>query len=258
MKRITSLILAVCLMCCVLSACESQTPYQLVSAALEKTNTLNDMDAVMEMSITAEANGQSLTIPMTLTVKASQMQSDNPKMLMGLSMKMDIAGFSTDISMDIYFADGWAYVGTGGSGYKVNASDMQDRLGSNISTDMVMQTLPEELLNKSEIKKNPDGSQTVSASIDGETFSTLYKELIDTMNSATDTDVSGLTVSDAVVTVTVKDGYISVYDMDFTMNIDVSGTTVKSTATASVTYNDPGKAVTVTPPAGYLDFSEIG
>lgn len=258
MKKIISLILALSLMCCVLSACGGQTPQQLVSAAMEKTTALDAMDAVMEMSVSMEMNDLSMTVPMTYEIQATDMQSDNPKMLIGLTMKLDIAGFATDVDMDIYSADGWAYIASNGSGYKVKATAMEGQLGADASTDMIMQMLPEELLKDAESQKNDDGSQTVTVNIDGETFSKLYEELINSLNSTTGTSVTSLTISDAVVKITVKDGYVSVYDMDFTMNMDVAGTAVKADASASVTYKNPGKDVTITPPAGYEDFPEMG
>lgn len=258
MKKTISLVLALCLMCCVLSACGGQTPQQLVSAAMEKTAALDSMDAVMEMSVSMEMDGQSMTIPMTYEIQATDMQSDDPKMLIGLTMKLDIAGFTTDIDMDIYSADGWAYIASNGSGYKVKNTAMDDQLGADASTDMIMQELPEELLKDAESQKNDDGTQTVTVTIDGEAFSKLYEELINSLNSTAGTSATSLTISDAVVKITVKDGYVSVYDMDFTMNMDIDGITVKADASASVTYKNPGKDVTITPPAGYQDFPEMG
>lgn len=257
MKKIISLVLALCLMCCVLSACGNQTAQQLVSAATEKTASLNAIDAVIEMSISMAMNGERMTIPMTYEIQATDIKSDNPKMLIGMTMKLDIAGISTDIDMDIYSADGWAYIAANGSGYKVNANAMDDQPGADASTDMITQVLPEELLKDAVTQKNNDGTQTVTVTIDGEAFSKLYKDLIDTLNSSAGTSASSVTISDAVVKITIKDGYISVYDIDFTMNMAVDGTTVNADASAAVTYKNPGKDVTITPPAGYQDFPEM-
>ncbi len=256
-KKIISLVLALCLMCCVLSACGDQTAQQLFSAAMEKTSSLDAMYAVMEMSISMAMNDERMTIPITYEIQATDIESDNPKMLIGMTMKLDIAGISTEIDMDIYSADGWAYIAANSSGYKVKADAMDDQPGADASTDMIMQILPEELLKDAVTQKNNDGTQTVTVTIDGEAFSKLYEDLIGTLNSTAGTSASSLTISNAVVKITIKDGYISVYDMDFTMNMVVDGTTVNADASASVTYKSPGKDVTITPPAGYQDFPEM-
>ena len=46
-------------------------------------------------------------------------------------------------------------------------------------------------------------------------------------------------------------------DIAFTMDMTVEGVSTTVEAKATVTYENPGQPVTVTPPEGYQDFEEI-
>ena len=260
MKRIISLILALCIIlaCGALSACSNQSAYDVVNAAMEKTSALDSMDATVEMTIDMKTGDESIALPMIYKIKASGLQSENPKLRMDMTTTVSIAGTTNSITMDIYAADGWAYISSNGSGYKMKQDAMDGQMGTDMSTDLIMQPLPEALLKDCTLQKNDDGSESVRITIDGKEFMNLFKDMIDSMNSNIGTEAVNLTISDAVVTITVQDDYISVYEMEYSMNMEVSGTAVQATASASVKYNNPGKAVTVTPPEGYESFPEIG
>ena len=69
---------------------------------------------------------------------------------------------------------------------------------------------------------------------------------------------TGLTISDAVVEITVKDGYVQTYGVDFSMVMTIEGVSFTATAECEMVYENPGEAVTVTLPKGYESFRELG
>lgn len=260
MKRIVSLILTLCMIlgCGVLSACSNQSAYDVVNSAMEKTSALDSMDAAVKMTMNITIGDESINMPMNYKIKATGLQGENPKLRMEMTTTASIAGTTNSITMDIYTTDGWIYMSTNGSGYKMKQEAMDGQMGADMSTDLIVQPLPETLLKDCKLTKNNDGSESVRITVDGKEFMDLFKDMIDSMNSNIGTEVVNLTISDATVTITVRDGYISVYEMDYSMNMEVSGTAAQAAVTASVQYNNPGKAVTVTPPDGYESFPEIG
>lgn len=260
MKRIVSLILTLCMIlgCGVLSACSNQSAYDVVNSAMEKTSALDSMDATVKMTMDIKVGDETINMPINYKIKAAGLQGENPKLRMEMTTTASIAGSTNNITMDIYTADGWTYIASNGSGYKMKQDAMDGQMGADMSTDLIMQPLPEALLKDCKLKKNNDGSESVRITIAGNVFTALFKDMIDSMNSYIGTEAVNLTISDSAVTVTVKDGYISVYALEFSMNMEVSGTAANATVSASAQYNNPGKAVTVTPPEGYENFPEIG
>ena len=64
-------------------------------------------------------------------------------------------------------------------------------------------------------------------------------------------------INDAVAKLTVAIGYVTSYDLSFTMEITMEGITSSAEATAAITYENPGQAVTITPPEGYQSFEVV-
>ena len=121
-----------------------------------------------------------------------------------------------------------------------------------------MKKLPADLLKDVEVVKNDDKSKTVTVAIPDETFSELFDDLLDTMTDSMGVNATGLTISDAVVEITVKNGYVQTYGVDFSMAMTVEGISFTATAECEMVYENPGEAVTVTLPTGYENFREVG
>jgi hypothetical protein len=78
------------------------------------------------------------------------------------------------------------------------------------------------------------------------------------MNNTAGLDTTlDIKIEDAVVKITAANDYISLYEMEFTMSMEMQGIAVKIDATASIKYTNPGTPVTVTPPEGYQDFEDL-
>ena len=85
----------------------------------------------------------------------------------------------------------------------------------------------------------------------------MYADLIDDMTDTAEILSANVQIKDAEVSITVKDGYIQSYSIDYDVVVEASGVTMRYGASASVTYNNPGKTVTITPPAGYQSFPSL-
>lgn len=255
MKRIISLVLALCVvcMCGVLVSCETESTFSVISTALDNTQALDYMDATMEMEINMESQGTTMSIPMTADIKANNLKSDNPVMSTEISMSM--LGMTVDMKM--YQEGEWAYYDALGMKYKTKITEETSEYDYSDDVDSMVQDLPEELLENIELVKSEDGSVTVTVAVPDEQFADIYDDYIDSLNSTTGYEDGDITITNAKVSITVKDEYLAVYDMSFNMNIDIEGVSSTADVTTKVTYNNPGEKVTVTPPEGYKDYKEM-
>lgn len=252
MKRFTSLFIVLCmvLMCCALTGCNNPSVYETVTDAINKTSSLDSMDAVMEMKIDMTVQGVSVSLPIKYEMQASQAQSESPKMRIVMTM-------GTEEYMDMYLEGEWAYITSSGTSFKAKQSDMDSNMDTNSNTDQFLQLLPEDLINDTQFTSNNDGSKTLTVSVDGEQFSDLYNDIIESLSTSVGSIDASVEISDAVVSITIKDGYITKYEMTFKMALEVSGTTAEASASASIVYNNPGQDVTVTAPEGYQNFPSL-
>lgn len=262
MKRILSLILVLCILLS-FSACgkdkEETSAYELVNAAVKKTQELDSLDMKMVMHMSMTVDGESVDMPIKYDVKAVDIHSKNPRMAMVMST--DIAGMS--LNMDFYMEDGYYYVSTMGQNMKFKA-ETGDEYDALVQADNMMVKLDEKYLKDVTVKSGSDGKKTVVLQMNSEEFKKAFKELIaSTGEGAVDGGVlKSIDISDASVEITVdKNGYIDTYKVKFNMSmtIEVMGTANNVTAKvdASIKYNNPGKDVTVTAPAGYKNYPEV-
>ena len=264
MKKIISLLIVLCMVftCATLTACDDESAgqgnssksaaYKALSAATENTSKLDSMNAAMEMDMTVTVDGVSQSMNILYEITASGLQGNSPKLRM--IMTSDLPG----VNMDIYIADGWAYATIAGTSYKVSAEDSGFEIED--TANDVIQPLEDDLLKNVTLKTESDGSQSISLSLKSKDFKDIYDDMIESLLesvSANGTDLDALEISDTNLYIKMSDNYISEYNIDFTMDMTVSGTTAKVEATVCVTFNAPGQNVTVTPPEGYLSFPSV-
>lgn len=261
-KRIVSAVLSVLLICSMLllTSCGRLTAFSLVSDALEKTNNLDSMQAKMTMDMSISTEGMTLDIPVVYDTKAAGLKSENP--VSSTEMTMSVLG--QEVAVDIYTEGGYFYMTAEGESVKMKAGeDTEDYDGVEMIDDM-MKAVPEDILTDVVIVNNEDGTSTVTTAVSEEVFSELYGDIVDSVGdiAADGSEIGEVTLSDANIEITVnKDGYVSLYKMNFVVKMTVSAgdTAMDFTAdvAATVEYVDPGKEVTVTPPDGYKDFTEL-
>ena len=150
---------------------------------------------------------------------------------------------------------GWAYVTMDGENYKVSLEDATGALpiGADSATNMITQ-FPEDLFEGAVIEKNDDGSKSVTLVITAEQYAELFGEAMDSLSGSLGGAVS---VKDVTLEITVKGGYVVEYDIEFDMDMNIEGMTVSASMDMDIDYINPGKAVKVTPPAGYENFPAI-
>lgn len=253
-KRIVSLVLAVCvlLMCVSLSACRTSDAYAVVSAAIEKTQGLDSIAAEMNMEMNMAAEGITMSIPIKVDMKIKGMQSDDP--IIGSTISMSMLGES--IEMEMYQDSEWTYIVSDGTSYKTSISAEDSEYDYSDDMNDMIQLIPEELLENVTLTTGSDGSQTVTVSVPDEKFAEIYDDFLAGLDTA-GIEGADINISEAVVTITVANGYVSVYDMSFKMDMEIEGVSAATDVKASVKYSDPGAEVTITPPEGYQDFEEI-
>lgn len=264
-KRIVSLLLALAVLCTgvMLTACGAKdnapetvaqkSVADVINEALKKTGDLDSMSAEMKMVMDMETEGMTMSIPITAKIKTKDFKSDNMVMSMAMTMSM----FGQDIVIEMYQEGQWAYVVMGDVKYKANVKDMEGEFDYADSAKDMLKEIPEDLLKDVELVKAEDGSQSVTVSFPAEKFTEIYTGLIQDVNSETGTETEEMKISDAIVTITMANDYVTVCDIAFTMDMTVEGVSSTTKAKTTLTYENPGQPVTITPPEGYQDFEEV-
>ena len=265
-KRIISLFLVVAVLCTALmfagcndekkttsSEPDEKSVAAVLKEAVNKNEDLDAMSAVMKMEMNIESEGMTMSVPVTANIKAKNLKSDN--MISLVDMTMSLLG--EEVAMQMYQEGEWAYVVMDDFGYKYNLEDELGGMDYADSAKNMLAEIPEDLLLGVEPVKAEDGSQTVTISIPGEKFSEIYNELIEDVAAESGALMGETNISDAVVTITIADGYVTVYDISFTMNMTEEGISTAVEAKVTLTFDNPGQDVEITPPEGYQDFEEM-
>ena len=155
-----------------------------------------------------------------------------------------------DKQAEVRFAtDGeYLYMTMLGEGYKIAATeeDFVEEVGS---FNEYIVVLPEELF-----EGITGDAENVVLTLDETALKNLYGEAL---GEEIGEDLSDITVKDGKITLSVKDGYLSTFNVSFTCEIDMGEedtvTYVFSQETTFTQYGD----VTVTPMEGYEDFEEM-
>ena len=266
MKKIFALILALIMCFGVFVACGDEEEsiggggkknptaaddYKEFEKAMEKTQALESLSAKMDMDITVSAEGITMEVPMDMTIKIKDAKSEKPTTYVDLKMTM----MGMEVAMEMYQEDEWCYYVSDGEKYKISLEEAQAGDGADFThnLDGLMQELSEDIMKKASIESNGDGSKTLTVKLSEEDFAEYFGEYMEGLGYGVD----GATIEEASVSMTAKDGYLTVYEMNMEMEIIAEGITTKGVAKISATYDDPGEEVEITPPEGYKDFPEL-
>lgn len=244
-KRILALALVLVMVCCLFTGC-GESAYSMIQSAIKKTQALESVSVKMEMDMTITSEAMAVSMPIVLDMKGVDIKSDNPTILTNLTMS--ILGQSLDI--EIYQEDGWSYVSMGELKQKTHSAPNMDQYDY---SDEMMQVIPEELMKNVEMVKNPDGTATATITIPGEKFMEIYADMVDGLSQNL-SDAEDLSVNDAVIVITVANGYVSCYDMAFSIEAVMEDDVATMEVKAVMTYDNPGQPVQITPPEGYQDY----
>ena len=157
----------------------------------------------------------------------------------------------------MFFENGWIYTLNNGNGYKESAHENSD--DSNDITgvfDDFFRELPESLYEDLTMTTHKDGSRSVSLEIPNKTFQEVFDVAVRIAEDSLKGDFiySDPYFKNAVATITVKDGYIYMYEIAFDMlvNVNQSGVTVEVKETLLI--KEKGDGVQLDPMDGYEDF----
>ena len=252
MKKIVALTLSVLMCCAVLIACGKEEKvaksYQDFEAAMGKTQELDSLSAKLDMDIKIFAEGMSMDVPMDMNIKIKDAKSEDPVVYVDLKMSM----MGIEMAMEMYQEDGWGYYVSDGEKYKINLEEQESAEYTQNLEDL-MQKLPEDIMKKADIESGKDGSATLTVELGEADFNNLFGDYMEGLGYGTE----GATIKGASVSMTAKDGYLTVYKMNMEMEMNVEGAVTQASAEITATYDNPGKSVEITPPDGYKDFPEF-
>lgn len=235
-----------------LASC-GETPASLINSAMANMAQLDSLEVKSNLEAKTNVMGTDMTLPVVTRVQMTGAQGDSPVVLMDMEVSMmGITSKTTE------YNDGeWIYISVDGINYKVDNVNKSAMLFNGVSAKTLLQELAEDLLQGAKIVKNEDGSKTVALTIPAAVFTEMYAPMLNNLNKTVGTAEDAMTVSDADVKLTVKDGYLTKYEMNYTVDMVVEGMDASASMAMTAEFLNPGQDVTITPPAGYQDFPEL-
>lgn len=256
-KKLVSIVLVLCLLCTMplLASCEKAS--DLIEKAMANTEALDDYSATLNMQMKVTVGGQTKYVNTEAKMLVENAKGDNVKMSTEMEMKM----LSESVKMKMYMVDNWLYMDMDDAKLKVRAdSEMGESYDYSDNMDGMLQDIPAEVLKDVKIEEKK-GQKIMTFELDDSTFNDLYDDLLEEMYDSLDgLGVSGkmtLRFSNAVITVAVKDDYLSKYSMSFDMSATVGTQVTRAEVDMTLTFDDPGKDVTVKLPSDLKEYQLV-
>lgn len=280
MKKLSALIMALALAFSV-TACSGgnnksdsssedtgRTAQEILESNLEKSKDMKDVDMTMAVKYVYETSSEdssssdsssedssSQTISMNYDAKISDSGEDNMKM----AMEGALSASGVSIDMNIYYSDGYYYLNMMDQKMKqqMDVSNLQKQISSTTSQSQ----LPVDNYKNIVVSQDDDGNTVLDYELNEDGLNEYIQMAADQISSASGStassdDLDGITISSFSGTRTLdKDDNTLKDSAEFVMvSSSYEGETV--TVTMDVTYNNPGKSVTVTLPDDLNDYQE--
>lgn len=257
MKRILAILMAMVLLCgaCLLTACSGNDSkddgkkdepvdlYTVVKNATEKTLAATSYEAKSVFVMDTDVFGTQMKTTADLVMKYNGKEVGAE----GKSI-VEMAGSKTETPCEYYYDGEYLYMTMLGEGYKIAATD-EDFAEEVGNSSEYITVLPKELF-----EGVTGTADHIELTVDDATLKNLYGEAIGDMVGE---DLSKITTKGGKITLSVKDGYLATFNMEYTCDIVIGEedpvTYAFSQTTEFVRYGD----VTVTPMEGYEDFEEM-
>ena len=253
MKKIYALLVAVMLMVS-MTACSKggdvKADLDKIQQASAKSTEQNAMDAKVSMVMKAEADGETIEIPITMDMKMKALDTA-PQMY--IAMNMEAEGESIDIA---YFNDEeYLYMEVMGIMMKCPLPegyfDSENFMGNTAEDLADTSNLSEELV-KSLKTESVDGGTKYTIAFKDDQLSKILQDEDGALSEFADlagTDMSGVTVDDITETVVVNnDGYMTQLAMTFKMAVKSGSESGTMDISMTLDVNNPGQDVTITLP----------
>ena len=280
MKKLSALIMALALAFSV-TACSGgnnksdsssedtgRTAQEILESNLEKSKDMKDVDMTMAVKYVYETSSEdssssdsssedssSQTISMNYDAKISDSGEDNMKM----AMEGALSASGVSIDMNIYYSDGYYYLNMMDQKMKqqMDVSNLQKQISSTTSQSQ----LPVDNYKNIVVSQDDDGNTVLDYELNEDGLNEYIQMAADQIssasgNTASSDDLDGIRISSFSGTRTLdKDDNTLKDSAEFVMvSSSYEGETV--TVTMDVTYNNPGKSVTVTLPDDLNDYQE--
>ena len=252
LSMIMVLVLLVCLTACGENAAtntddgkkdEPVDLYTVVKEATEKTLAATSYEAKMVYVVDTDMFGTQMktTADLVLTYNGEEIGVDGKSVI-------EMADSKTEMPCRYYYDGEYLYMTMLGEGYKIAATEENfvEEVGS---FDEYIVVLPEELF-----EGITGDAENVVLTLDETTLKNLYGEAL---GEEIGEDLADITIKDGKITLSVKDGYLTAFNVAYTCEIDMGEEdTVTYVFSQETTYTKYGD-VTVTPMEGYEDFEEM-
>ena len=262
---LTAVLLTAVLILCACGTPKTQTAYELVKSASEKTAALSSSQVDMTTTIKMSIMGMNVELPMKYNIKAS---SEGGKTTAAALMEMSSMGES--IKTNIYIDGEDLYIDSGEDGkFKASLKDEELAAGFNVTEmkDSLAKTLPEDILKDVEVVNGENGLKTVTVEIAEDKFKEIFSEYTDSalgnaLGELGGEDSIDISFSNIKAEISVnKDGYFADYKLFFDMNMkmDIEGVSMDLSASCDTdcVYVDPGTKVVVELPADLDQYKSI-
>lgn len=239
--RKLALTISVLCLALLLFGCGKPDIYQEYVDAESKNASLTSMEGKIEANIAMDTEGLSMTIPMTMQIKAKMEDGKATEMLMDTSTSM----MGQDIKASIYYVDGMAYYDSMGTKYK--AAMTVDELGGNA---MTLPDFTKDML-KEAVRTAKNGEINVTATFDGNQFKEALLNMLPSDSMDLPNTLDQVSLSDVQLSYTInKDGYLSAMSMSFTMDMqeETTNTPVSAKVDMDINYVNLGQDITIIAP----------
>ena len=230
-----------------LAGCKEKSAAELFNSAVEKIDRLSSMELKLSMKVTAEIDGAVQTVPVDALVKSKNMLGENP--IVYALVKTEMAGQKNQI--ESYLEGDWVYVVEGEDKYKIYADGEGEAFDYIDELDDVLEEIPANAFSGATVKDNNDGSKTITLTVTNNKFCEIYEDLVENFASNGETL---LEITNNQIIVTVKNGYIQKYSVDFSFKEKGKSDKEKTDVSVSAEFVNVGKKPKITPPEGYKNF----
>ncbi len=237
-------------------------PFEVYKQAAEATDARQSGKDSMKMEFSYDMSGVSVTVKATQELIYTGKTLDDEILM---NMQMELMG--QNIINTTYYKDRTAYISALGQKMKgpiVSQEELNEALGLTEDSASDLE-LTEENFQDATFADEGDGVQTLTASLSGDKAVSLSKELLESMDFASDS----VEVDTFSLTMKIRDEAMESIKLDIKVKApmempdinDPTQTTSTQTEiiiSAEMTYSAPGETVTIDPPADldtYVDMS---
>ena len=226
---------------------------KILSTAVKNALALKELDISLRLTLGAESISAK-------NVQASGIGTD----AWNFAWNESFAVNDKQITDEVYYKNGWYYTNVYGELAHLKyerSEDTDEAYGYEHELLALVKNLADSELKSATAVSNADGTRTFTVALAPNRFQKVYGDLVaDAKNIIAQKDLyfSGtFGISDAAVEMIVdKKGVLKSYTASFTLEAKGDPMTLMADFAYSVTYNDFGEAVTVTPLEGYELFFE--